>query len=322
MIKLLLTMTLFLLAGCQTNSMELLPGPEVDSQTTSEVKVAEEPRKLDVVHPDQFLGTTAPAGLNARPIQEELSNIAKAESKRIVQERIAEEKRLAEEQRIKEENERIAAETAAKEAEAALVAEQSAKEEQQAANSEPVAANTQQKSKSAAPAPKPTQKPKPESKPKAEPKPKEENNSVSYPANSITIGGNTSSWVYWKNVKGSTFWDDKVSSATSQQDAVDKERNRWVNIMTQDNLFSINGSNNLWLASHSYDKAGKQAYHVPSEIIVTDRHGVSAKYIFVDRAKTYNFIGTGTYGNNDVFIQTSLPDGRSIMHYKLSEKLN
>ena len=172
------------------------------------------------------------------------------------------------------------------------------------------------------PAPKPEPKPKEESKPKEEPKPKEENNSVSYPANSITIGGNTSSWVYWKNVKGSTFWDDKVSSATSQQDAVDKERNRWVNIMTQDNLFSINGSNNLWLASHSYDKAGKQAYHVPSEIIVTDRHGVSAKYTFVDRAKTYNFIGTGTYGNNDVFIQTSLPDGRSIMHYKLSEKLN
>lgn len=162
MIKLILPITLFLLAGCQTNSMDLLPAPEVHSETTSEVKVAEEPRKLDVVHPDQFLGTTAPAGLDARPFQEELSNIAKAESKRIVQERIAEEKRLAEEQRIKEENERIAAEAeaariaATKEVEAALAAEQAAKEEQQAANPEHVAANTQQKSNSAAPAPQST----------------------------------------------------------------------------------------------------------------------------------------------------------------------
>lgn len=110
MIKLILPITLFLLAGCQTNSMDLLPAPEVLSQTTSEVEVAEEPRKLDVVHPDQFLGTTAPAGLDARPFQEELSNIATAESKRIVQERIAEEKRLAEEQRIKEEKVEVAKE--------------------------------------------------------------------------------------------------------------------------------------------------------------------------------------------------------------------
>ena len=145
MIKLILTITLFLLAGCQTNPMKLPPAPQVHSQTTSEVKVAEEPRKLDVVHPDQFLGTTAPAGLDARPFQEELSNIATAESKRIVQERIAEEERLAEEQRIKEENERIAAE-----AEAARIAAEEAKAKQQAAN-------TQQESKSTAPAPKPAQ---------------------------------------------------------------------------------------------------------------------------------------------------------------------
>ena len=147
MIKLILPITLFLLAGCQTSSMDLLPAPEVHSQTTSEVKVAEEPRKLDVVHPDQFLGTTAPAGLDARPFQEELSNIATAESIRIVQERIAEEKRLAEEQRIKEEK----VEVAQKETTTSSKTKSTPKETS---------------------TPKPTQKPKPESKPKAESKPK------------------------------------------------------------------------------------------------------------------------------------------------------
>lgn len=155
--KKLLLISMLFLTGCQTKSFDIAPAPERYAQTIQEEV---QPRKLDVVHPDQFLGTTAPAGLDARPFQEELSNIAKAESKRIVQERIAEEKRLAEEQRIKEENERLAAEVAVKEAEAALAAEQAVKEEQQAAeakqkavNSEPVAANTQQESKSASPAP-------------------------------------------------------------------------------------------------------------------------------------------------------------------------
>ena len=92
--------------------------------------------------------------------------------------------------------------------------------------------------------------------------------------------------------------------------------------MTQDNLFSINGSNNLWVAAHNYNSPGKQIYHIPKEVIITDRHGVSETYTYIDRAKTYNYIGTGTYGSNDVFIQTSRPDGVNILHYRLSKRLN
>ena len=145
---------------------------------------------------------------------------------------------------------------------------------------------------------------------------------VSYPANSVTVGNHSITWVYWKNVTGSAWWEGSESAATSVQNAVDKEANHWVNIMTQDNLFSINGSNNLWVAAHSYNSPGKQIYHIPKEVIITDRHGVSATYTYIDRAKTYNYIGTGTYGSNDVFIQTSRPDGVNILHYRLSKRLN
>lgn len=127
--------TILILAGCQ-NSIDVALTPEVETQAEEE-EVVYEPRKLDVVHTDYFFGTTAPAGLDARPIQEELSNTAKAESKRIVQERIEkerieEEQRLAEEQRIKEEEERQAAEAAERERQAAI-AEAAAIEEQQIA---------------------------------------------------------------------------------------------------------------------------------------------------------------------------------------------
>ena len=145
---------------------------------------------------------------------------------------------------------------------------------------------------------------------------------VSYPANSVTVGNHSITWVYWKNVTGSAWWEGSESAATGVQDAVDKEANHWVNIMTQDNLFSINGSNNLWVAAHNYNSPGKQIYHIPKEVIITDRHGVSATYTYIDRAKTYNYIGTGTYGSNDVFIQTSRPDGVNILHYRLSKRLN
>ena len=145
---------------------------------------------------------------------------------------------------------------------------------------------------------------------------------VSYPANSVTVGNHSITWVYWKNVTGSAWWEGSESAATSVQNAVDKEANHWVNVMTQDNLFSINGSNNLWVAAHSYNSPGKQIYHIPKEVIITDRHGVSATYTYIDRAKTYNYSGTGTYGSNDVFIQTSRPDGANILHYRLSKRLN
>lgn len=147
--KKLLLISMLFLTGCQTKSFDIAPAPERYAQTIQEEV---QPRKLDVVHPDQFLGTTAPAGLDARPFQEELSNIAKAESKRIVQERIAEEKRLAEEQRIKEENERLAAEAAAKKA--ALAAEQATKEKQQAAQQESQAAQVPAKPQEQATTPK------------------------------------------------------------------------------------------------------------------------------------------------------------------------
>lgn len=168
----------------------------------------------------------------------------------------------------------------------------------------------------------------PESKQEEQTKPSEPSTSqpetkpVSYPANSVTVGNHSITWVYWENVTGSAWWEGSESAATGVQNAVDKEANHWVNVMTQDNLFSINGSNNLWVAAHNYNSPGKQIYHIPEEVIITDSHGVSATYTYIDRAKTYNYIGTGTYGSNDVFIQTSRPDGVNILHYRLSKRLN
>lgn len=142
-----------------------------------------------------------------------------------------------------------------------------------------------------------------------------------YEKNSITVGKSTIPWVYWKNVVGSTWWNPTVEPATGLQDAIDKEKDRWVDIMTKEDLFSIYGTKNLWVASHNYHTPGKQVYHIPQEIIVTDQYGISAKYKLIDRAKTYDFIGTGTYGKNDVFVQTCLPDGKDVMHYTLVEIL-
>ena len=44
---------------------------------------------------------------------------------------------------------------------------------------------------------------------------------VSYPANSVTVGNHSITWVYWKNVTGSAWWEGSESAATSVQDAVD-----------------------------------------------------------------------------------------------------
>ena len=278
--------------------------------------------------------------------QLEQAKIDKNEADRQAEIKLAEEARLEEEKRVAEENrikeaERVAqaereAETQAEAQAQTTTASNSGSQGSSQTSTQPAATQKSTPAPAPAPAPKPAPKP---SQPKVNNSSNTSNNNtttkpskpstsqpetkpVSYPANSVTVGNHSITWVYWKNVTGSAWWEGSESAATGVQDAVDKEANHWVNIMTQDNLFSINGSNNLWVAAHNYNSPGKQIYHIPKEVIITDRHGVSATYTYIDRAKTYNYIGTGTYGSNDVFIQTSRPDGVNILHYRLSKRLN